>query len=100
MNQKEYVRAIKSSQKIIASGKYNACPCTNRHCPWHSKCFECVMIHRVKKHHVPECLQPILRDNIAALNKAVELKTVDDRPPEILRRQAKAIVARCSRRNG
>lgn len=93
MKREEYVKAVKAAQTIIDSGKHDACTCINLACPWHGKCFECVMIHRVNKQHVPECLQPILKDKIAALARTVELETVDAHPPQALRRQAKAILA-------
>ena len=38
------------------------------------------MIHRVKRKHVPECLQPIFRDKIAELARTAELGVVDARP--------------------
>ena len=77
----EFVDAVKKSRELIESGEHSECPCTNTTCQWHGKCFECVLIHRVKKHHVPQCLQPILRDKIAGLAKTAELRTEDDRPP-------------------
>jgi hypothetical protein len=38
------------------------------------------MIHRVKGKHVPECLQPMFRDQIAELARTAELRVVDARP--------------------
>jgi hypothetical protein len=38
------------------------------------------MIHRTKKHHLPECLQPIIRERIEYLAKACEMGTIDKRP--------------------
>lgn len=80
MNKRDYVKAIEASRELVRSGKYAACPCSNVRCEWHGNCFECVMIHRVKKKHVPECLQPILRDRIRDLAGVAELKAVEARP--------------------
>ncbi|HUV38905.1 MAG TPA: hypothetical protein VMY39_04795 [Planctomycetota bacterium] len=43
-------------------------------CEWHGKCFECVMIHRLLRNHVPECLRPLLDDKIEQLARTVEMK--------------------------
>lgn len=40
------------------------------------------MIHRVKKHHLTECLQPVFRKIVADLAGRVELGVVDARPGE------------------
>ena len=80
-NRDEFVAAVRTSRELIKSGEHSECPCTQVACQWHGKCFECVLIHRVKKHHVPQCLQPILRERIEEMAKVAELKTEDNRPP-------------------
>ncbi|MGE5550363.1 MAG: hypothetical protein ACM3ZC_07510 [Bacteroidota bacterium] len=37
------------------------------------KCCECVRIHRHFGDHVPNCLQPMLRDKVAAIARAAEM---------------------------
>lgn len=84
MNKEDFIRAIEESRKLVKSGKYTACPCSQKKCEWHGKCFECVMIHRTKKKHLPECLQPIFRDAVSELAAKVELAVVEARPePEL-----------------
>lgn len=85
MNKSEYIKAVRDSQKLVASGKYNACTCVNLICPWHGKCFECVMIHRVQGRHVPECLQHILRGKIAELARTAELEVLEGKPSKEMR---------------
>ena len=80
MNNSDFVNAINESRELINSGKYDKCPCSQKQCEWHGKCFECVLIHRVKKKHVPECLQPIFKDKFKELVKTVELDIIDAKP--------------------
>ena len=80
MKPEEFAEAIKKSRELIKSGKHNACPCSQTRCEWHGKCFECVMIHRTKRHHLPECLQPILKDKLRAMAHTLELGITDERP--------------------
>jgi hypothetical protein len=80
MTNEEFARAIEQSRELVRSGKYDQCPCSQQNCEWRGRCFECVMIHRVKQKHLPECLQPILRDTIDGLAGTVELGVVDARP--------------------
>ncbi|MFZ5974175.1 MAG: hypothetical protein ACOYU3_02035 [Bacillota bacterium] len=80
MDNAEFIKAIEASREIIKSGHCDKCPCSQTKCEWHGKCFECVMIHRVKKKHLPECLQPILKDIIVNLARTVELDVTDNRP--------------------
>jgi hypothetical protein len=80
MDNDKFIKSIEVSRDIIKSGKHDKCQCSQTKCEWHGKCFECVMIHRVKKKHLPECLQPILKDIISNLAKTIEMETVDNRP--------------------
>ncbi|MFH1789306.1 MAG: hypothetical protein ABH834_07995 [Candidatus Altiarchaeota archaeon] len=91
MDETKFVQAINESRNLIKSGRYDACPCSQAECEWHGKCFECVMIHRVKGKHLPECLQPIFRETITDLARKVELGVVDARPTEEHREYLKKV---------
>ena len=80
MKNKDFVKAIEISREIVRKGKNRGCPCVQIKCEWHGKCFECVLIHRTKRKHLPECLQPIIRERIAELAGTAEIFTVDKRP--------------------
>ena len=82
MEKDEFVKAIERSRELVGSGEYEVCPCSQVRCEWHGKCYDCVLTHRVKKHHLPECLQPVLRKLVADLAGRVELGVVDARPGE------------------
>jgi hypothetical protein len=56
------------------------CPCIQLDCPIHGNCVECVRGHRQHKRHIPECMQEVLREQIAALAKKVEYDVVEARP--------------------
>jgi hypothetical protein len=68
-----YLEEVKKLREMIRSGEYSRCPCPKTKCEWHGQCFECVMIHRYHRDHVPCCLQPLLRGWIAGLARAAEL---------------------------
>lgn len=80
MKPEEFAEAIQASRESIRSGRYAECPCSQIRCEWHGKCFECVMIHRTKKRHLPECLQPIIRESVQDLAKTCEMGITDERP--------------------
>ena len=61
-------------------GYASDCPCLNLKCSKWGDCVACVRMHRTNRTHVPECLQPMLRDYIAAIAEKVELKVTDARP--------------------
>ena len=75
----EFEKILEKSREIVKDKSLDECPCTQV-CEWHGKCFECVKIHRVKRKHIPQCLQPLFFDQIESLSKLVERKTIDDRP--------------------
>ena len=56
------------------------CPCAQNECPILGNCVLCVQNHLVKKHHLPECMQNILRPSIEFLAKQVQYDTEDQRP--------------------
>lgn len=73
MEKEQFAEMVKNLRGIIKSGEHSKCPCPKAKCEWHGKCFECVLLHRVHKDHVPNCLQPILEDKIKALAQTAEL---------------------------
>lgn len=80
MTPEEFVEEIRKAREYIKSGKYNECPCSQIECEWHGNCFECVLIHRANRQHVPECLEEILRQKVRALALSVEYDVVDTHP--------------------
>jgi hypothetical protein len=56
------------------------CPCVQKHCPVRGNCVICVRNHRLHRRHIPECLQPALRDLVAELAGKLELGVVEARP--------------------
>jgi hypothetical protein len=55
------------------------CPCVQLACPIHGDCVACIRGHREHKRHLPECMQDVIREQIAALAKKVEFGVVDER---------------------
>lgn len=74
MEDSEYLKRVEEVLETVRSGKREPCPCVVKTCEWHGKCFECVMIHRLLRNHVPECLRPLLDDKIEQLARTVEMK--------------------------
>ena len=56
------------------------CPCEVLTCELRGHCVECVAGHRRNGHHLPECLQPLLRDLVEQLAAKVEYGVVERRP--------------------
>jgi len=56
------------------------CPCRQKLCPVRGNCVVCVRNHRRHRRHLPECLQPVLRDLVAELAGKLELGVTDRRP--------------------
>jgi hypothetical protein len=56
------------------------CPCVQERCPIWGNCLECVGNHRKHQQHLPECMQPILRDLVTDLARKVELRVEENRP--------------------
>jgi hypothetical protein len=56
------------------------CPCEQTDCEHHGLCVECVEIHRKGGHHLPECMQPMLRRAVSELAGKVELRVSEGRP--------------------
>jgi hypothetical protein len=56
------------------------CPCVQTDCDLHGLCVECVEVHRKGGHHLPECMQPMLRQAITDLATKAELNVSEGRP--------------------
>ena len=76
MEKEQFVDVVKNLRAMIKSGEHSKCTCPKVKCEWHGNCYECVLIHRVNKDHVPNCLQPILENKIREIAKAAELLVV------------------------
>ena len=72
----EYYEQVLENRKLAADPTVTACTCPNTLCDWHGKCKECIALHRYHKDHVPYCLQPIIREKVAALAGTVEMEVV------------------------
>jgi hypothetical protein len=75
----EYVELVKGLRQMLASDAEAVCSCPKTHCEWHGDCYNCVRIHRHQRTHLPNCMQPILREKIAGLARTVET-TLQDEP--------------------
>jgi hypothetical protein len=56
------------------------CPCEVLTCELRGHCVECVAGHRKHRSHLPECMQPMLRDLVEQLASKVEYGVVEERP--------------------
>lgn len=79
MTKEEYLAVIQQIRAMLASEQSKACSCPNLKCEWHGNCYACVRIHRHYGDHVPNCLQYILKDKIAAIAQVAEM-TVARKP--------------------
>ena len=68
----EYYKQVLANRRLVTDPEVTKCTCPNTLCDWHSKCKECVALHRYHNDHVPVCLQPIISDKITALAGVVE----------------------------
>lgn len=69
----DYYQSVLKNRALAADPANTKCPCPNPLCNWHGKCTECVALHRYHGDHVPFCLQPIIRDKLAALAGTAEM---------------------------
>jgi len=54
-------------KRRIATDPSNfGCPCPSKVCEWKGKCKECVAIHRIKKNHLPMCLQFFIKEKVVS----------------------------------
>jgi len=70
----QFLKHIEALRAMIRSGTHAACPCVQLKCEWHGRCFECVMIHRTLKNHVPECLQDMFYEKMQQLGRGLEMQ--------------------------
>lgn len=73
----DYYELVLENRKLANEPKVTKCTCPNTLCDWHGKCKECVALHRYHNDHVPFCLQPIIRDKVAALATTIETEVMD-----------------------
>ena len=69
----EYLALVLANRAVLASPEGAECPCPKRKCEWHGQCYECVRLHRHAGQHLPDCLQPIVQEQILALLRTVEM---------------------------
>ncbi len=48
------------------------CPCVQKECPIKGNCVLCIQSHNDQKTHLPECMEIIMRPEVAKLAKLVE----------------------------
>lgn len=66
----QYVIKMDALKEIKDSGiDYCSCPSA---CPHHGKCWECVLIHRGHRDHLPYCLWDMVNEKIDNMQKLTE----------------------------
>lgn len=68
--QEQYKLRMEAIGEIVASGQ-DHCNCPND-CPHHGKCFECVVIHRGHRDHLPYCFWSIVNESLYAAQRMTE----------------------------
>jgi len=79
MTKDEYYELIKRIRAQLATDQCRECSCPKTNCEWHGDCYTCVRQHRISGDHVPNCLQKILDDKVAAIAQVAEM-TVQKKP--------------------
>ena len=78
--QEQYKWKMEALQDIKDSGiDYCNCP---EHCPHHGKCWECVMIHRGHRDHMPYCMWDMVNEKLYALQRLTEGSLMSYQPHE------------------
>lgn len=75
--EEQYAIKMEALQEIKDSGiDYCSCP---SECPHHGKCWECVLIHRGHRDHLPYCLWDMVNEKLYNTQKLTEgsLKNYD-----------------------
>ncbi len=75
----QYYELIKGIRAKLATEQGRECPCPKTNCQWHGDCYTCVRQHRINGDHVPNCLQFILDQKVAAIAAVAEM-TVSKKP--------------------
>ena len=78
MDKEECVELIVKEREMIKSGKYSEYSCPSLKCKWHGNCYECVMMHKVHKKHLPSCLKPVIENQIKQLASKLEMHLFRD----------------------
>ncbi len=68
--EEQYVMKMEALQEIIDSG-IDYCPCPEA-CPHHGKCWECLMIHRGHRDHLPYCMWDMINERLYPLQRLTE----------------------------
>ncbi len=76
VSKEEYYKSVLKNRELVKDKNITKCTCPNTLCDFHSKCDECVALHRYYKEHIPVCLQPILKDKLRDLTGAIEMEMV------------------------
>ena len=79
----EYYDSVLENRRLVTDSQVVKCTCPNTLCDWHSKCKECVALHRYHSDHIPICMQSIVNEKIEALAVTVEMFTVKKEPTPI-----------------
>lgn len=68
--EEQYKLKMEALQEIKDSG-VDYCSC-KENCPHHGKCWECVLIHRGHRDHLPFCFFDMINERIDGLQKLTE----------------------------
>lgn len=71
-DQEAYYQNVLKNRKLVKDPNITKCSCPNTLCDWHSKCTECVALHRHYNNHLPICLQPLLTNKLVDLASLTE----------------------------
>jgi hypothetical protein len=79
ITKEEYYELIKGIRAKLETDLCRECSCPKTNCEWHGDCYTCVRQHRINGDHVPNCLQNILDEKVAAIAQVAEM-TVQKKP--------------------
>jgi hypothetical protein len=69
-----------STQQDYGISINKSCTCSQKECPIRENCVLCIQNHIEHKRHMPECMQNLIREDIANLSKMVEYNSEEKRP--------------------
>ncbi len=68
--EEQYAIKMEALKEIVDSGiDYCSCP---ESCPHHGKCWECVLIHRGHRDHLPYCFWDMVNERLYAMQRLTE----------------------------
>jgi len=74
----EYYEQCLKNRELVNKPEIINCTCPNTLCEWHSRCKECVALHRHYGEHLPVCLQPMVKSKkFENLLDLIELNSVE-----------------------